>query len=50
VQDGSITLTDAEGAVQKFNAGDALFIPEGVECTAIVSNGVRLTIAVIKPD
>lgn len=50
VQDGSITLTDAEGVVQEFNAGDALFIPEGVECGATVGSSVRLTFAVIKPD
>jgi len=50
VQDGSITLTYAEGAVQEFNAGDAIFIPEGVECSASVANSVRLTFAVIKPD
>jgi uncharacterized cupin superfamily protein len=50
VQDGSITLTDAEGAAQVFNAGDAFFIPEAVQCAATVPNNVRLTIAVIKPD
>jgi uncharacterized cupin superfamily protein len=48
VQDGSITLTDAEGADHVFNVGDAIFIPEGVECNATVTNGVRLYIAVIK--
>ena len=50
VQDGSITLTGAEGADHVFNAGDAFFIPEGVECDATVVNSVRLYIAVIKPD
>jgi uncharacterized cupin superfamily protein len=50
VQDGSITLTDAEGAAQVFSAGDAFFIPEGVECSATVENSVRLFITVIKPD
>jgi len=50
VHDGSITLTDAEGADQVFNAGDAFFIPEGVECSAAVENNVRLFITVIKPD
>ena len=50
VQDGSITLTDAEGAAQVFNADDAFFIPEGVECSATVANNVRLFITVIKPD
>jgi uncharacterized cupin superfamily protein len=48
VQDGSITLTDAEGAAQVFNTGDAFFIPEGVECNATVANSVRLYIAVTK--
>jgi len=50
VQDGSITLTDAEGVAQTFSAGDAFFIPEGAECDATVANSVRLYIAVIKPD
>ena len=48
VQDGSITLTDVEGVTQAFNAGDAFFIPEGVECDATVTDSVRLYIAVIK--
>jgi len=43
-------LTDTEGAAQVFNAGDAFFIPEGVECSATVANSVRLFITVIKPD
>ncbi len=50
VQDGSITLTEAKGATQVFNAGDALFIPEGVECSATVSSNVCMYIAVIKSD
>ncbi len=50
VQDGSITLTSAEGAAQVFNAGDAFFIPEGVQCDATVVNSVRLFFTVIKPD
>ncbi len=50
VLDGSITLTDAEGAIQVFSAGDAFFIPEGVECSATVASNVHLTIAVIRPD
>jgi len=48
VQDGSITLRDADGADQVFNAGDAFFIPEGVECSATVANSVRLFFAVIQ--
>ncbi len=50
VQDGSITLTDSEGSDQVFNAGDAFFVPEGVECSATVANSVRLYITVIKSD
>ena len=50
VYDGSITLTDTKGAAQEFTAGDAFFIPEGVECDAAVANSVRLYITVIKPD
>jgi len=49
VQDGSITLTDAGGAAQVFNAGDAFFIPERAECDATVVDSVRLYISVIKP-
>jgi uncharacterized cupin superfamily protein len=50
VQDGSITLTDAAGTAHVFNAGDAFFIPEGVECDATVLKSVRLYITVVKPD
>lgn len=50
VYDGSITLTDTKGAAQEFTAGDAFFIPEGVECDAAVASNVRLYITVIKPD
>jgi len=50
VQDGSITLTDADGTAQVFSAGDAFFIPEGVACDATVEKSVRLYITVIKPD
>jgi uncharacterized cupin superfamily protein len=47
VQDGSITLTDGQGAAHEFVAGDAFFIPEGLECSATVANSVRLYITVI---
>ena len=50
VQDGSITLTNARGAARVFNAGDAFFIPQGVECDATVANSVRLYFAVVKSD
>ena len=49
VYEGSITLTDTKGAAQEFTAGDAFFIPEGVECEAAVASSVRLYITVIKP-
>ncbi len=48
VQDGSITLTDAAGAAQVFNADDAFFIPECVKCSAVVASSVRMYIVVIK--
>ena len=48
VQDGSITLTDAEGTDQVFDTGDAFFVPKGTMCSATVANGLRLYIAVIK--
>jgi uncharacterized cupin superfamily protein len=48
VQDGSLTLTDAEGAAPVFNAGDAFFIPEGIMCSAEVPNSVRLYFASVK--
>ena len=50
VQDGSITLTDAAGVAQVFNAGDAFFVPEGVVCSAAVANNVQLFITIIKSN
>jgi uncharacterized cupin superfamily protein len=50
VQDGSITLTDAQGTAHEFVAGDAFFVPQGVECSATVANSVRLYITVIQSD
>ena len=49
VDDGSITVTNADGTDQVFNAGDAFFIPKGVMCSATVANSVRLYFAAIKP-
>ena len=49
IQEGSITLTDADGATEVFDAGDAIFIPEGTECDATVSDSVSLCVAVVKP-
>jgi uncharacterized cupin superfamily protein len=48
VKDGSIILTDAESTAHEFVAGDAFFIPQGVECSATVANSVRLYITVIQ--
>lgn len=48
VQDGSITLTDAQGNAHVFNAGDAFFIPEGTECSAAVANSVSVIFTVVK--
>jgi len=50
VLDGSITMADAAGAVEEFNADDAFFIPQGVDCAATVSDSVRLIFAVVKSD
>ena len=50
VQDGSIAITDVEGIVEVFNAGDAFFLPEGVRCSAAVANSVRLFITVVKSN
>jgi uncharacterized cupin superfamily protein len=48
VQDGSMTLTNADDSVEVFNAGDAFFIPEGTVCNAAVAANVRLFFAIIK--
>jgi len=50
VHEGSITLTTADGVAEKFDAGDAFFVPEGVVCKASVTDNVRLYFAVIKSD
>ncbi|MCR8922872.1 hypothetical protein NO559_08820 [Dasania sp. GY-MA-18] len=42
VQAGSISLFDAAGNEQQFNAGDAFFIAEGVVCHAVVKDQVKL--------
>ena len=49
VHNGSITLTNADGVAQVFNAGDAFFIPKGVMCSATVASSARLYFAAIKP-
>jgi len=48
VQDGSITLTDEQGSAHVFNTGDAFFIPEGIVCSAAVTDKVSLSFAVTK--
>jgi len=50
VHTGSITLTTADGVAEKFDAGDAFFVPKGVVCRASVEDNVRLYFAVIKSD
>jgi uncharacterized cupin superfamily protein len=49
VYEGSITLTNADGSEQAFDAGDAFFIPQGVVCNATVEGSVRLFFAATKP-
>lgn len=48
IEEGSITLAEADGTVHEFEVGDAFFIPQGVECGATVASSVRLIFAVIK--
>ena len=48
VQAGSLTLVDEEGAEHSFKSGDALFVPEGVICSARATEKVRLIFAVLK--
>lgn len=48
VQQGSMTLTYADGSAEVFNVGDAFFIPEGTACNAAVAAKARLSFAVIK--
>ncbi|MEH6651658.1 MAG: cupin domain-containing protein [Motiliproteus sp.] len=47
VEQGSLTLIDQLGEAQIFDAGDAFFIPQGVECSARASDRVRLFFAEI---
>ena len=50
VRSGSITLTTAAGVAEKFDAGDAFFVPKGLVCDASVADNVCLYFAVIKSD
>ena len=50
VEDGSITVTDAEGAVEVFNKGDAFFIPAHTQCSAAVADNVCMFVTVVTSD
>lgn len=50
VQDGSITLRDADGNAHVFDTGDAFFVPQGVICAAAVTASVRVFFAALKAD
>jgi uncharacterized cupin superfamily protein len=50
VQAGSLTLIDESGEEHSFKSGDALFLPEGVVCSARATTKVRLYFAVLKND
>lgn len=47
VTQGSITLTDDTNIEQTFSEGDAFFIPDGMMCSAHVSENVSLSFAVL---
>ena len=38
---GSVTMTDADGTVQTFRAGDTFFIPKGTKCTWEITETLR---------
>jgi uncharacterized cupin superfamily protein len=48
VIEGSLTLTDEDGTPHRFEPGDALFVPEGVLCSARATVKVRLFFARVK--
>lgn len=50
VQTGSLTLIDERGEEHSFKSGDALFLPEGVVCSARATEKVRLFFAVLKSE
>lgn len=50
VNDGSICLSDEAGIEHLFTAGDAFFIPEGVICSAQVSDSVTVFFASLRPS
>lgn len=50
LQSGSLTLIDESGEKHNFKSGDALFLPEGVVCSARASEKIRLFFAVLKTE
>lgn len=48
VIEGSLTLIDEAGNEHSFQSGDALFVPEGVICSARTTEKVKLFFAAIK--
>lgn len=41
VLDGSVTVTDADGLAQTYEAGDTFFIPKGTPCTWEITKKLR---------
>ena len=41
VLDGSVTVTDADGHAETFEAGDTFFIPKGTPCTWEITKKLR---------
>ena len=41
VLDGSVTVTDADGQAQTYEAGDTFFIPKGTPCTWEITKKMR---------
>jgi len=48
VQAGSLTLIEESGEEHHFNMGEALFVPEGVVCSARSTENVRLCFATVR--
>lgn len=48
VYDGSITIKERGGMEHVFKAGDAFFIPQGVECSAVVEAGAKIYFAIVR--
>jgi uncharacterized cupin superfamily protein len=41
VLDGSVTVTDADGNAETYEAGDSFFIPKGTPCTWEITKKLR---------